>query len=252
MKVAIQLFGHLRTFAQCADSLRLHLLDRYPDHDVFIHTWDRLEHDTVTHHGFRCDARPVDEQIIAAVHESYRPRRMAIGHQVLRDLGELSFANGKRMAISGIAYMFESLHHANHLREAYAAETGVEYDVVVAVRPDLCLRRPLELETFLAHSRPPALPDDETRYTRFAAFGPVPLVLNDLRGLPATDLLFFARPEVMTRIVSLHEQLARYDLSAVVAPARSRNLMNTYCADIGIQTAIIDYIRPRDFDIARP
>jgi hypothetical protein len=251
MRVAVQIFGHLRTFEQCAASLSQNLLDRYPDHDVFLHTWDRLESETVTHHERFCMPTPLDEQTIATLNRLYHPRRISIEPQRPRDLGELAFANGKRIAISGIRYMFTSMQRANKLREEHSARTGAQYDIVVAVRPDIALYRPLDLETFLSYSRPPTLPTDETTRTRYAAFGPTPLILNDLRGLPATDLLFFARPEVMTRVLKLADDIDQYDMKVDVAPARPRHLMNTYCTDIGIQTAVIDYIRPRDFDIVR-
>ena len=73
-----------------------------------------------------------------------------------------------------------------------------------------------------------------------------------IRGLSATDLLFFARPSVMSRIMTLSDQLHRYDLTSVVSATRPRNVLNTFCADLGIDVAVIDYNRPRDFDIARP
>src|SRR5712671_2901171 len=198
MKVAIQIFGHLRTFERCAQSLRDNLLDRYPDHDIFLHTWDRLESETVTHHAPLCEPAPVDDRVLAAIEANYHPKRMSVESQVTRDMGDLAFSNGKRIAISGIWYMFKSMQRANELREDYSSETGTTYDVVVAVRPDLALYRPLDLKAFLSYSQPPILPVDETTHTRYAAFGPTPLILNDLRGLPATDLLFFARPDVMT------------------------------------------------------
>jgi hypothetical protein len=251
MKVAVQIFGHLRTFEQCAPTLREHLLDRYPDHDVFVHTWDRLESETVTHHERFCVPSPVDDETIAAIKWHYQPKRIAVEAQPPRQMGELSFSNGKHISISGIRYMFASMQRANQLRENYSAETGTRYDVVVAVRPDIALYRPLDVDAFLSYSRPPTLPSDETTRTRYAAFGPAPLILNDLRGLPATDLLFFARPEVMTRVLKLADDVDQYDMKAEVAPSRPRHLMNTYCTDIGIQTAVIDYVRPRDFEIVR-
>jgi hypothetical protein len=251
VRVAVQIFGHLRTFERCAESLRAHLLDRYPDHDVFLHTWDRMESETVSHHAPLCEPAPVNERVIAAVEQAYQPKRIAVESQTPREMGNLAFLNGKRIAISGIWYMFASMQRANRLRESYSAETGASYDVVVAVRPDLALYRPLDLNLFLSYSRPPSVPRDETAFTRYAAFGPVPLILNDLRGLPATDLLFFARPEVMTRVLNIADESEHYDMQAAVAPIRPRHLMNTYCADIGVTTAVIDYIRPRDFDIVR-
>jgi len=251
MKVAVQIFEHLRTFERCAPTLKDNLLDRYPDHDVFLHTWDRLEAETVTHHERFCMPSPVDAETTAAVLALYHPKRIAIETQTPREMGQLAFSNGMRIDVSGIRYMFTSMQRANQLRERYGLETGTQYEVVVSVRPDVALYRPLDLEAFLSYSRPPTLPSDETTRTRFAAFGPSPLILNDLRGLPATDLLFFARPEVMTRVLKLADDVDQYDLRASVAPARPRHLMNTYCSDIGIQTAVIDYIRPRDFDVVR-
>ena len=251
MKVAVQIFGHLRTFERCAPTLKEHLLNRYPSHDVFLHTWDRLESETVTHHERFCMPSPIDEHTIAAILTHYHPKRMAIEPQAPREMGELVIANSKRISVSGIRYMFTTMQRANQLRERYSSETGTKYDVVVMVRPDIALHRPLDLDLFMAYSRPPTLPTDETTRTRYAAFGPSPLILNDFRGLPATDLLFFARPDVMTRVLKLADDVDQYDMRAEVAPVRPRQLMNTYCSDIGIQTAVIDYIRPRDFDIVR-
>jgi hypothetical protein len=210
-----------------------------------------MDSETVSHHAPVCDPTPVTPEVIATVTSAYRPARMAVEHQECREMGTLAFSNGKRIAISGIRYMFSSMQRANRLRESYSAETGTHYDIIVAVRPDIALYRPLDLDLFLSYSRPPMLPEDETAFTRYAAFGPAPPILNDLRGLPATDLLFFARPEVMTRVLALADDVERYDMPTVVAPIRPRHLMNTYCRDIGIATAVIDYVRPRDFDIVR-
>jgi hypothetical protein len=55
----------------------------------------------------------------------------------------------------------------------------------------------------------------------------------------------------MTRVLKLAGDLDQYDLRVEMTPARARQLMCTYCGDIGIQTAVIEYVRPRDFDIVR-
>lgn len=251
MRVAFQIFGHLRTFARCAPSLRQHLIDRHPGSDVFLHTWDRLDSETVSHHAPVCAPLPVDEAIVAALHEAYQPKRLLVERQEPREMGELSFTNGKRIAISGIAYMFYSMQQANRLREAYAADTGTKYDLAVAVRPDIELFRPLDLQHYVSYSQPPQVPTDETHQIRWAAFGPMPPVLNDFRGLPATDILFFARPDTMTRILALADDYPQYDMHQVVGAIRPRHLLNTYCDDIGITTAVIDFWRPRDFELVR-
>ena len=49
MKIAIQLFGHLRTYKKCLPALKKHLLNKY-DCDIFMHTWDTYNHNTKTWH----------------------------------------------------------------------------------------------------------------------------------------------------------------------------------------------------------
>jgi hypothetical protein len=251
MRIAFQIFGHLRTFERCAPSLRAHLLDRYPDSDVFMHTWDRLDSETVSHHAPVCAPLPVDAGVVERIRAVFRPTCLQVEPQAARDMGELSFANGKRVAISGVAYMFASMQRANRLREAHSAATGAVYDLVVAVRPDVELLRPLDLQSYVGYAQPPQLEHDETDRLRWAAFGPVPPVLNDFRGLPGTDILFFARPDTMTRILAIADDHERYDLPSVVGRSRPRHLLNTYCDDIGVTTAIIDYWRPRDSQLVR-
>jgi hypothetical protein len=38
MKIAVQLFGHLRTYKKCFPALKKHLLSKY-DCDIFIHSF---------------------------------------------------------------------------------------------------------------------------------------------------------------------------------------------------------------------
>ena len=47
LKIAICFFGHLRSFKRCAPALKRCFLDKY-DCDLFIHTWDMLNHNTKT------------------------------------------------------------------------------------------------------------------------------------------------------------------------------------------------------------
>ena len=49
MKIAVQLFGHLRTFRECHSYLAKHLLDLY-ECDVFVHTWSFEDHVDPTWH----------------------------------------------------------------------------------------------------------------------------------------------------------------------------------------------------------
>ena len=50
LKIAVCFFGHLRTFEKCAPKLRENMLNKY-NCDIFMHTWDKLNHNTLTWHA---------------------------------------------------------------------------------------------------------------------------------------------------------------------------------------------------------
>ena len=141
MKIAVQIYGHLRTFEQCAPKLKEHLLDLY-DCDVFIHTWDKLEHNTKTwyHEDVRFDGHSVDDGISNKINSFYKPKSLKIESQnFLDEKGHLGNNPKRQMSLLGIKYMTYSKYQSNILREEYQKNNNVQYDHALVIRPDIML-----------------------------------------------------------------------------------------------------------------
>jgi len=97
LKIAVQFFGHMRTFEKCAPSLKKYFL-RYYDCDVFIHTWSTLDHDTKTWHKHKKSGHSIDQsQFENKIQSLYSPKKIKIEDQVPEDLGiyEASLTNAE-------------------------------------------------------------------------------------------------------------------------------------------------------------
>lgn len=150
LKIAVQLYGHLRTFETCAPLLRRHLLDHY-DCDVFIHTWDRTEHATRSWYADSLRAEPdvVDTTILAKVSQLYAPKSIKVEAQdFLDEPGHFGTHPKIQISLQGLKYMTYGQYQANLLRETYQQENGLRYDYVVVTRPDIMPLVDLDLTAF--------------------------------------------------------------------------------------------------------
>ena len=128
LKIAVQVFGHMRTFEKCAPSLKKYFL-RYYDCDVFIHTWSTLDHDTQTWHKRKTSGQSIDQpQFEKKIQTIYSPKKIKIEHQVPEDLGTYEASSTRTLSIYGIKSMFYSMEQANKLRESYECQSKTEYD----------------------------------------------------------------------------------------------------------------------------
>ncbi|NCB49966.1 MAG: hypothetical protein EOM53_04750 [Alphaproteobacteria bacterium] len=196
LKIAIQLFGHLRTYKKCYRSLYENLIKNY-ECDVFIHTWDKIDHNTQTWHGVHMKSREITDKNVSL----YAPKGIKIEPQVPEDLG-LLLGLGRKISIFGMKSMFHSLYECNLLREAYAKEHKKEYDFVVCVRPDLVLLSKFNIEDFIKK-----LTAEEVSASVFRANFLSSGVTNDFKHLTGSDLLFFAKPETMSKALFLKEEV---------------------------------------------
>ena len=73
IKIAVQFFGHLRTFEKCAPSIQQHILSKF-DCDVFMHTWSDTEHSTQTWHNSKSKISKVNEKILEKITRAYNPK----------------------------------------------------------------------------------------------------------------------------------------------------------------------------------
>ena len=128
MKIAVQFFGHLRTYEKCADSVRKHLLSLY-DCDVFMHTWSETEHKTKTWHNHTAKSLVVDAERIEKLKALYNLKDIIVEKQEPAEDDTLipcQHNQGKsQISKAGIGFMLYSKHKVNELRKKYQKEHNV-------------------------------------------------------------------------------------------------------------------------------
>lgn len=199
MKVAIQLFGHMRTFRECSPSLFSKLIQYY-DCDIFIHTWSDINYNNEINNPSSDNQQ---EQLQQDIHDIYQPKFLKIEKQsyfnsevllspdhMLKDQGFLSTPN------DGITHMLYSMHAVNGLRETYQNQHNISYDYIVFIRPDILLHEKFDISL----------------YEREFLFNPNTVVAfldrillmlynNRFDSVPLTsDLLLLMKPEVSNKL----------------------------------------------------
>ena len=200
-KIAIQLFGHLRTYKKCFPALKKHLLNKY-NCDIFIHTWDTIDHNTKTWHKNKCKnaIEKVNKNEIVSL---YHPKTIKIEKQISNNLGVLT-ANNRQISILGITSMFYSMQQVNELRRQYEIENSVKYDFVICLRPDILLLEDFNIENFIKKYE-----TSELEQTVFHA-GNCIADNFDFQWMGGEDTLFFTKPEASNKIFKKLENFTHY------------------------------------------
>jgi len=248
LKIAVQLFGHLRTFEQCAPSLNKYLLQVF-DCDVFIHTWSETEHRTPTWHKDKCTIRPVDEKIIQKLHTFYQPKALKIEDQP--PVGQNTIIpclhNDKRSAVSaqGVNFMLYSQIEVNKLRQEYSQKNAKVYDYVVMIRPDVLLETAPDFAAFDREISKTV--DFEARFSAVNGLNRCPefAFVTDL----ASDIFYFATPQTMDKIIQVlaHTDFTK-ETDGVWTP---ENLINKTLLKNNIVTLPLFYFSGRDWSLVR-
>lgn len=203
MKIAVQFFGHLRTFEKCVESVRRHLLLKY-DCDVFMHTWSLTDHKTKTWYRVQDkNITVVDNYIKKRIFDLYSPKALLIEDQNFLSDDEFFIPcmhnNGEtKISSLGLKYMIHSKYRVNELRIKYQIAHNVNYDYVVMIRPDVMLYEDLDLNSVI----------DEINISgyvlsRFCAFNYINSRQFPVLGNCASDVLYFGSPMSIDRVVSV-------------------------------------------------
>lgn len=208
LKIAVQFYGHLRTFEQTYKSVQENLFESY-DCDVFIHTWDELQHRTATWYDQGKDnCIPVDDSCIAKVNEVYSPKKIMIEKQALPEKDDKvlksHLISDSVMSLKGITHLFYSQYMVNKLRLDYEKQTGTVYDYVIVIRPDVLLHRPLNIEEFAVQQQFISGNIDNCRFCANNTNSDSTMPIK-LRNMCATDILYFGKPDVITSTTSFYE-----------------------------------------------
>lgn len=247
-KIAIQFFGHLRTFEKCATSIKKHLLDKY-DCDVFMHTWSETEHSTQTWHNNKAKITSVNEDMIKKIEAVYQTKMTLVEKQILSQndtlISPLYTSGGKTISAAGMNFMLQSQIKSNELRKQYAKKNNITYDLVVMIRPDIFLYSDLELESIIKQSQTtidyPARFCVSNALKKNANFAAV----TDLMS----DILFVATPSDMDLIVQTFKQIRfeKYKSKMWTPESLTANIL----FNKGIASLAMFFFFNRDFEILR-
>jgi len=199
LKIAVCFFGHLRTYKKCSSFLCKNLLNKH-DCDLFMHTWTTLDHNTKSWHKMAMMKGVTSQKEILRAYGEFKG--LEIEQQKPQNFGMVRIKtdyNSKesQMSIFGIGAMFHSLRESNRLREEYAAKNKVNYDFVLCVRPDIWLKKPLDIEKTIE-----ILSKQDISRGLFTFVGRASKLVCGFESLGGTDCFFFATPTTMSDIIS--------------------------------------------------
>jgi len=202
MKIAVQFFGHLRTFEETHGFTMTNLIERY-DCDIFMHTWDEIDSSTLAWNNKLQYKKDISWDTVENI---YKPKKLKIEHQEIKEDQIVASLDGSRKtSLNGMKFMFYSMEQANKLRHDYEQETGTKYDIVLCIRPDIAVYSFLDIENILFEANILGL--DMTR-TRF-----VSSVSRDnnyflkLSIGQVNDMLFWGKRKVIDRYIASNMDL---------------------------------------------
>jgi len=138
MKIAVQLFGHLRTFRETAKKFNQNVVEVNLrlgcEIDVFIHTWNELEARVCTWHS--------DNQALKGKRLSLLDvEALKSFYPNLKDVqvDDSIDAHGSKI----------SQKNVQRLRESYEEAHEIHYDWIIETRPEILFHNPLRIMDFI-------------------------------------------------------------------------------------------------------
>ena len=220
MRVALLIYGHMRTYKKCIDSLNRNLISSLKP-DVFIHTWSLMESRTPSWHSKHIS---VDiETNLEDINDAYRPVDIKIETQSKYTPGEDKRVDG--ISLLGFKYMYHSLNEANKLKLNNEHKNNFKYDIVIKIRPDIKLKHILTVDKFKSISNN--------------------TILVGSNGTRAVDIINIGTSDVINTLCKIHNQIDRY------FGVPGENGFVKYLNDCSIQIVNINYNYHKQWNIVR-
>jgi len=141
MKVCLLISGHLRTFRECLPTQRKMLIDKLGC-DVFMHSWTDIESKTNSWHSSHMPNRTVEDSDVSFIESIVSPKSLVIEEQV--DFGIDKNLFGSQISLNGLKNMTLGFKRTYEMMKDYENKTGIKYDLIIKIRPDIMLKRPFE------------------------------------------------------------------------------------------------------------
>ncbi len=217
-RIAIQFFGHLRTFDKTYKSffknvVKPNIKDGY-EIDIFIHTWTEREHSTVSFRNPRGEDfvnSNLTEELINKAKEVYKAKVFLIEDQInLEDKFFHEKLFNSKKSLKGVVNMTYTIYKSNFIRQVYEKENNIKYDWIVVTRPDIEFLSSFRIDSLLEdyNKRNINIPINNIFYaTKIFARAKV----NDTIFLGGSDLLYFGRPESISKATSIYKTWTEYN-----------------------------------------
>jgi hypothetical protein len=233
MKIALILFGHMRTYEQCFQSLKENFLDHY-DVDVYMHTWNTIESETKSWHDRHMHNRDVPLEEWLKIKKMYSLKKIDIGTQVVPEVDGV--IPGSSLSYLGQKYMAESMKKAMDLIDPCKYD---EYDLVVKMRPDIKLLSKLDL----------FVPDSDV--VLIAGNRTCSEMSQDPSKYRACDIINACSPEAMKKICDVYEDFDKYFVENIENNESTHSAFVDNIWDCDLKIEFIDYRYNKQWTIIR-
>jgi len=237
MKVALIMYGHLRTYKKCHAKLKQNFIDKY-NADVFIHTWDEIEAKTKSWHNRHMDVTTLSKTNLTDLKNIYSPKGLLIEHQSDMETADLTTPNNAISAL-GQERMLHSMFMADQLKSDYETKNNFKYDVVVKIRPDILLVNPL------------VLPEVSEGVDHIAGNRIGLKQVNDIQKYKACDIINISTSSDMTKICAAEKEFEKFFVENVLAKTFIHSGFVDHMLFQNLKLNILDFNYNRDWTIVR-
>ncbi|EEP3530272.1 capsular biosynthesis protein [Campylobacter jejuni] len=258
-KVAVLFYGHARTFRQTYDFFKMNVLDvnREIDIDIFIHTWDELEHTDLRHQykkDLRIAGKPLTQNDINFLKSKYKPLKIKIDKQLnfsesqINLIKKRGFDEKAYIANYNISY---SINECNKLKNA----SKNKYDLVIMTRLDIIFSKPLKLFEALENSSKSKidfLNFNKTDFSNIVFYtymepGNMELFRNQNRYITGIDLFLIAGNKAIEHVCNWHNKVLNFPPMGV-GPER---WISKQIKDYNLNLQLMYYPKPDCYTILR-
>lgn len=214
-RLAIQFFGHLRTFKNTYLSFLENVLKTNKNYeiDIFIHTWDEIEYQEPTWHNTLASeirGAKLNREDFSFIEEKYKPKKIKVTKQLSVEKEEefIQFTSDKAK-FSNIFNMFYSKYEVNNLRLEYEKENKVKYDFVLYTRGDVFFKNKFYLDEILKIYENELKSFENFENKLFFSGCYRDLAVKEEKLIAASDIFYFAQPEVINKVANFYLELEK-------------------------------------------
>lgn len=251
-RIAIQLFGHMRTWEKCINNFFTNILkENDAICDVFIHTWNEKENSTIAHNNEFLDKIPIiklEDNEKNMIQNLYRPQKIIFDNQIKIKENIIYEKLGAKRSINGILNNAYTVFKVNELRLIYEKENNVSYDFVIQTRPDILFKTPFSLNRFFDCYERNKI--EFRQNAIFYAYNPYRCMnVEDEHFIAGSDLIYFSSSNAMNKATALYLEWNKFlDVNNFYS---FEYWWLSYWKKQNLLPIPINYIQFKDFEILR-